>query len=276
MNAPIVIKERVYLLLLCIMPFVLYAQENIEKETKGEFYFSWGYNAEWYTHSNIHISQPSLGNSYTFEAARAHDHTGWDKGIFSEAVTIPQYNYRLGYIFNDKKGWGFEISFDHTKYILADQNVHIKGTLNNKPFNGTVKFAANNSDSSSHYYLNNGANFLLFNIVKRWHLFCNRQGSIKLDGYAKTGIGPVIPHVDNKFFTQPENDGHFQLGGLNVGLEGTVKVTFFNCVFLEYCNKLDYARYWGLRSYKGTASQGFGTYEMILNLGGVIPIGRSE
>lgn len=251
-----------------------YSQDDKKKERKGEFYFSWGYNKEWYTNSNIHIKQPSLGNDFTFENVRAHDHPGWNDGLFTKALSIPQYNYRIGYIFDKKNGWGFEINFDHTKYIFGEQDVHIKGTVDGKPFNGVVPFNEHNGDSASHYYLNNGANFLLFNLVKRWHLTASKNKNVQVDVYAKGGIGPVIPHVQNKFFTQPENTPHFQLGGVNTGVEGTIKATFFKYVFLEYCNKIDYARYWGLRSYQGTASQGFGTYEMILNLGLTFPMGK--
>jgi hypothetical protein len=39
-------------------------------------------------------------------------------------------------------------------------------------------------------------------------------------------------------------------------------------------NKVDYARYSGLKIYKGTASQAFGTYELILNLGFTFPAGK--
>ena len=34
---------------------------------KGQLYFSWGYNKEWYTQSNIHVRQEALGNDYTFK-----------------------------------------------------------------------------------------------------------------------------------------------------------------------------------------------------------------
>ena len=57
-------------------------------------------------------------------------------------------------------------------------------------------------------------------------------------------------------------------------MEGALRVTAFQYVFLEYANKLDYARYSGLKIYKGTAKQAFGTYEMILNLGVTFPIGK--
>lgn len=254
---------------LIIYPASGIAQKK-KSERKGEFYFSWGYNTEWYTHSTVHVEQPELGNSYSLNRVRAHDHRGWDDGLFSRAISIPQYNYRIGYIFNKAKGLGFEINFDHTKYIISDQDVHVTGSMGNKGVDMNVAF---NESNGFFYYLNNGANFLLFNLVKQWHLYESPNEKLKVDVLGKAGIGPVIPHVENSLFGQ-KNDPHFQVGGWNMGVEGTIKATFFNTVFLEYCNKLDYARYSHLRIYKGTVHQAFGTYEMILNLGVVLPVGK--
>jgi hypothetical protein len=276
------IKNKIALIIFAVVAFVpsfLHAQQK-EKKRKHEIYFSWGYNKEWYTHSNLQISQPELGNSYTFQNISGHDHPGWDGQLFTKPLSIPQYNYRIGYFFNEKKGLAFEINFDHTTYIFADnQRVHVKGTVNNKPYDGHLLFKENDEvsppdSSSSYYFLNNGANFLLFNIVKRWHFISNKKETIQIDAFGKAGIGPVIPHVQNKFFNQPQNDAHFQLGGWNIGVEAAVRATFFKYIYLEYTNKLDYARYSGLRIYKGTAKQAFGTYEMILNLGLTIPVGK--
>lgn len=250
---------------------------NTGNKRTGELYFSWGYNQEWYTHSNVKINQPALGNDFTFEDISGHDHKGWDEGIFNKAISIPQYNYRIGYIFNEKKGLGIEINFDHTKFIFGDgQVVLMKGTYNHEPVNKQYYFASSaaGTTDSSYYYLNNGANFLLINIVKRWHIWSNKKQTIKMDVLGKFGVGPVIPHVQNKFFSQPPNDQDFQFGGWNVGAEGDLKLTFFHYVFLEYGNKIDYARYSGLEIYAGTAKQAFGTYEMILNLGLSFPIGK--
>jgi hypothetical protein len=88
-------------------------------EKHGSFYFSWGYNTEWYTHSDIHISQPALNSDFTFINVVAHDHKGWDNNLFHKDLSIPQYNYRIGYFFNKKQDWGFEINFDHTKYVVT-------------------------------------------------------------------------------------------------------------------------------------------------------------
>jgi hypothetical protein len=240
-----------------------FAQEKKKKHFIKEVYFSWGYNTEWYTGSSVHVSQPSLGNDYTFKNIKGHDHRGWDEGLLQKALTIPQYNYRLGFVLDEEKGWGFEINFDHTKFIFADQNAHVKGTLNHRQVDTSVAF---NAANGFYYYLNNGANFLLFNIVKTWHFLPLSSKNVKLDLLAKGGIGPVIPHVDNSFFGQNNKPG-FQLGGWNLGAEGCIRATFFKYVYLEYSNKLDYARYSGLHVYEGKARQAFGCYEMILSLG---------
>jgi hypothetical protein len=53
-----------------------------------------------------------------------------------------------------------------------------------------------------------------------------------------------------------------------------LKATFYRHVFLEFTNKVDYARYSGLKVYQGTASQAFGTYELILSLGYTFAAGK--
>ncbi|HEY6902430.1 MAG TPA: hypothetical protein VI233_17355 [Puia sp.] len=262
------------LALLFSVPFFAFSQEQSSTPPKKkkkfikEVYLSWGYNKEWYTHSNLHVSQPSLGNDYTMKGVKAHDHPGWDEGLFSKALSIPQYNYRLGFLLDEEHGWGFEINFDHTKYIIEDQTVRVKGRLNNHAVDTAVAF---NEANGFYYYLNNGANFLLFNVTKRWHVFKTRDEKVKIDFLGKFGVGPVIPHVQNKLFGDENPKPGFQIGGWNTGFEGALRATFFHVVYLEYCNKLDYARYSGLKVYEGRARQAFGTYEMILNLGVVIP-----
>jgi hypothetical protein len=270
LNFFIVRLINVFILLLLASPLFSQSQEK-PKERKGEFYFSWGYNKEWYTRSNVKVNQPSLNNNYQLKSVRSHDHPGWDEGLFSTPISIPQYNYRIGYFFNRKKGLAFEINFDHTKHIIQDgQEVKISGTLNGRQVDSTINFSEGNG---FYYYLNNGANFLLFNIVKRWNWQQSKSGKFKLDALAKAGIGPVIPHVQNSFFGKANEPG-FQLGGWNVGVEGGVRATFYKYVYLEFTNKIDYARYSNLNVYQGTAKQAFGTYELILSLGFTIPTGK--
>jgi hypothetical protein len=244
-----------------------------KKNRTGSFYVSWGYNSAWYTRSTVHVTQREIQNDYQLVQVNAHDHKGWnEKSIFRQPITIPQYNYRIGYYFNKKQDLAFEINFDHTKYIIADnQYMRVKGIMNNAPVDETILFSEQNG---FYYFLNNGANFLLFNIVKRYGLYHTPDRSIAIDLTGKAGIGPVIPHVENKLFGRT-NDMGFQLGGWNTGLETALRVTVMKYGFVEFSQKVDYARYSHLKvAANGTARQAFGTYELILSAGFILPTTR--
>jgi len=246
-----------------------FAQEAKKaKHRTRSIYGSWGYNEEWFTNSTIHIKQPGLGNDYEMVHVRAEDHEGWNKGLFNEALTIPQYNYRLGCYFNENQDLAIELNFDHTKYVVNNgEGVHITGKINNAPVNEQVVFSQQNG---FYYYLNNGANFFLFNIVKRLGLYNTIDNKLRIDLTGKAGIGPVIPHVQNSLFGEA-NHQQFQFGGWNTGLETAVRVTFMRYAYLEFSQKVDYARYSHLLVYDGRANQNFGTYELILSIGAIIP-----
>jgi hypothetical protein len=243
-------------------------------ERKGEFYFSWGYNKEYYTLTDVSINQPSLGNNFTFKNTQMVDHPGWDEGLFTKALSIPQYNYRFGYFFDKNKDWAFEINFDHTKALFKDnQLIHLSGTYNNRQLDSSFIFSKTGTgNSTNYYYLNNGANFLLFNLVKRKRFTEISTPNFAFDGLAKLGVGPVIPHVENSIFGQ-KNNAKFQFGGWNTGFEYALKSTYRKSFYLEFAGKLDYAYYYNLDVYKGTAKHSFGTLEFILNLGYTLPMG---
>lgn len=242
-----------------------------KKHVKGAIYASWGYNQEWYTQSTIHVNQSSLGNDYQLVKVNAHDHKGWDETLFHAELTIPQYNYRLGYYFNEKQDLAFEINFDHTKYIITDgQQMQIKGMFDGKAVDYSLLFAR---DKGFYYFLNNGANFLLFNLVKRFGLYHTNDNNLRFDLTAKAGVGPVVPHVENSLFGKA-NQPHFQVGGWNTGVETALRMTVCRYGFLEFSQKVDYARYSHLKIYEGTAKHSFGTYELILSAGFILPTGK--
>ena len=261
-------KANTYFLffILSLTPFSSFPQKKIVKN--GSFYCSWGYNTEWYTKSNININQPSLGNNYTFTNIQAHDHKGWDDRLLRKPLTVPQYNYRIGYYFNEKQDKGFEINFDHTKYVVTiGQADELKGTLHGRAIDSTII----TGDSVLLWQLNNGANFLQFNYVKKYNLLDCYNSKFVFDCMLKAGAGPVIPHVQNTIFGH-ENIPHFQFGGWNVDADISFRATFFKHVFLEYANKVVYARYFHLKIYEGLAKQSFGCYQMFLVLGGTFKL----
>ncbi len=256
----------------------LNAADHQEKKYKkvvgnGMFYISWGYNKEWYTRSSIRVKQPGLDNDYSMESVQAHDRPGWNEDFFHKELTIPQYNYRIGYFFNEKQNFAIEINFDHTKYIVREgQTIRVKGRMQGSSVDKDISFT---QADGFYYFLNNGANFLLFNLVRKFSLYATPNRYLKVDLLAKAGIGPVIPHVENALFGDANAPG-FQLGGWNTGLETALKVSIMKYAYLEFAQKVDYARYSHLNVYKGRAKQSFGTYELILSLGINLPTGKGN
>jgi hypothetical protein len=67
------------------------------------------------------------------------------------------------------------------------------------------------------------------------------------------------------------NDAGFQFGGWNTGIESAWRATFMKYGFIEFSQKVDYARYSNLRVAQGRANQSFVTFELILSAGFILP-----
>lgn len=98
---------------------------------KGKFYFYWGYNRETYTKSDLHFKGDNF--NFTVKKAVALDRQSplaLDPYLRIDQLTIPQYNYRLGYYINDK--YNISVGWDHMKYVMVqDQIAKVSGTIKN-------------------------------------------------------------------------------------------------------------------------------------------------
>jgi hypothetical protein len=244
-----------------LLSTITFSQKKIVDN--GDFYLSWGYNTEWYTRSDIHVSQPGQNSDFTFSDLKAHDSRGWDNKFLQKAITIPQFNSRVGYFFGEKQLWALELNYDHAKYIVTyGQQTQLHGTVHGKATDTTV--TAN--EGSLLWMLNNGANFWEFNLVRKITLWDGLGSRLRFDCLLKAGAGPVTPHVQNTILGH-DNTPHFQFGGYNADADISLRMTICKHFFVEYFNKGVYAHYLGLRVYDGTASQQFGSYEMALVAG---------
>jgi hypothetical protein len=241
---------------------------------KGKLYFLWGYNREIYTHSNLHFQNngsPDLANEFgnydfTIYNAKAHDRPNFESIPDIVNLTIPQFNGRIGYYFNDKKNLGIELSYDHAKYIVSDgQTLHIKGTI-----------AGNNIDKDTtlesqnfHFEHSDGANFWMLNLLKRWTLFQTKNGKHNVSLIAKPGAGVVIPRTDVTLFGHRINN-NWKVAGAIVGLETGIRTEICRNFVIEFTGKACYANYTNCLVQgkgNGKAFHHFGTLEGILTFG---------
>ncbi|MBK7885231.1 MAG: hypothetical protein IPJ81_16675 [Chitinophagaceae bacterium] len=123
--------------IICLPVFILFLSitgfGQIKNTLINGMYLQWGYNTECYTKSNIHVNDVVNGvpHRFTIYNAKAHDRNDLD-GIIKNPVelTVPQYSYRVGFYLNKAHTTAIEINFDHTKYIVSDnQRLHVKGYI---------------------------------------------------------------------------------------------------------------------------------------------------
>lgn len=252
---------------------------SLSKKGKGTFYFMWGYNRDWYSKSDIHFKNTTgeynpVTNQYdsydfTLQGVRAKDRGDLDK-ILKTDLTIPQYNYRLGYFFNDKHDLGVEINFDHTKYVVIDnQTLHLKGTIRGVYYDQDTLVSGDDFLALEH---TDGANFLMVNFVKRQNFVKAKNKMHWLSGIIKVGAGIVIPRTDVTLFGE-RKDNRFHVAGYIFGLEAGLRYDAFKHFFLEYTAKGAWANYANVLSIgNGKINHSFYTFENILLLGVQFPL----
>jgi len=240
------------------------------KTGKGTFYFSWGYNRAWYSKSDIHFKNSKSDNyDFTLYKLTAQDRKSDYQDFWTKDLSIPQYVYRFGYYLNDKRNLGFEINFDHTKYVMdGNQVAHLKGTIRGVYYDtdtivgpGLLKFEHTD-----------GANFLLFNIMKRHYIFKSSNQKHWLSFVGKAGVGIVIPRSDVYLFGVEMNN-KFHVAGYVTGIEIGLRYDLFKYFYVEPTIKGVFANYLNaLTVGTGKANHHFWAFETIGTFGFQFPL----
>lgn len=254
---------------------------NMPKENtgfwEGEWYFSWGYNRDYWRPSDIHISQKSLGNDFTIHNVRAEDFPQWNSGVFNKELTEPQFNVRIGHFIDKDRTWALELNYDHTKYsTFIDQYARVSGTIGGNYVDSTQLLTYD----YFHYNLHNGANHFMLNMVKRIPILFETNENFSLAGVIKAGTGIMVPHSENKVLGNTNyvgskewgnligmKNGWWQLNGWTVGVEAGLRFVIWNPIYIEFTDKEAYASLVNIPVYQGVADQVLWMNELILSLG---------
>ena len=204
---------------------------------KGKIFAYWGWNSSSYTKSDIHFKGQQY--NFTLKDVVAHDRqTGFSMRYFNPAkMTIPQYNFRIGYFFNPK--YSISFGFDHMKYVM-DQNqiVNISGSIsgsgtdydglyNNEPIELKENFL-----KLEH---TNGLNYLNLEVRRMDNLLDAAQLKIKnvdINFFEGVGAGILYPKTDITLINFERND-QWHLAGYGVSAVAGLNVTFFKHVFIQ-------------------------------------------
>ena len=248
---------------------------------EGNWYFSWGYSRQQYAPSDIHVSQPELGNNFTVNKAAASDFPSSVSDTLNSLVnfdfTNPQENIRIGKFMNAEKTFAIEFSLDHSKYNTDfGQTVSVSGTINNQPAPPSMTL----TPQSFSYALHNGLNHLMVNAVWLKHLRGPEQQAGDLQLISRAGAGILLPHADNKILGNenqvgPKNENvccfasndWWQVNGWTAGAEVGVRYRIYKSIYVELTQKFAYGALKGVPVYKGTADQTIWMSEQVFSLG---------
>ena len=254
-------KKSILALVLLTCSLVAFSQGK--KKLLHGMYLQWGYNTEWYTNSTIHFKGSVNGVQHDFKIyhARGHNQTNFS-ALYKEPmqVSVPQYNYRIGFYLNAQHTRAFELNFDHTKYIVYDnQLLHVKGFIGSDSFDKDTSFTGN----EMHFEHTNGANFYQINYVRQYTIK-NKKNRKYISALWKGGVGVLIPKTDVTLFGK-RLDNRFHVAGYCFGLEGGARIYPFNRhLFFEGTAKAGYADYMNALTVDGgKATHHFGYFELI-------------
>lgn len=259
------------------------AAANFDKALKdeGKWYFSWGYGRQQYAPSDIHISQPSLGNDFTLHQVSASDYPGSVgdavNAFLKLDLTSPQENVRIGYFLNPEKTFAIELNYDHSKYNTdAGQSVTVSGTINNAPATSPLVL----TPSVFEYALHNGFNHIMVNAVWFHHLHGPVLEPGELQLISRVGAGILLPHADNTIFGVHNDVGPkgericcfgsrdwWQVNGWTAGVEVGLRYRVYKSIYLEATQKFAYGALRGVPVNQGTADHSVWMSEQVFSTG---------
>lgn len=255
----------------CVLFISLALTTAAQKKSKliNGMYLQWGYNTEWYTRSSIHFKMPG-GSDFTLHKVRAQNRPDLD-AIYKEPadVSIPQYNYRIGFYLNKKHSRAVELNFDHAKYIVSNwQTVRVTGTIEGKTVDADSVL---NPNTFLHFEHTDGANWLHFNYVQQQTLLQKRNKTPLLTFVWKAGAGINIPRTDFTWRGDRFNND-FHVAGYNISAEAGARLYPLKKFFIELTGKTGFVKYLNALSnsnaIKGIrARHSFGYFEMIGTIG---------
>lgn len=252
---------------------------SVENGRKGKLYFYWGWNGANYSKSNISFR----GNDYSFtlknvKAADRQSKFSVDKYLNPANITIPQYNFRVGYYFTNN--WDVSFGIDHMKYVVNQgSTAQISGTINNSDteFDGSY----NNDDitiqeSFLEFEHTDGLNFVNFDIRHTNQLL--DANKVKFNLTKGIGAGVLYPKTNATLLNNERYDD-FNIAGYGVSVVVGLRAEFFKRFFIQSEIKGGYINLPNVRttlSSADSASQSFFFLQRNILIGGIFNLSKAS
>ena len=239
---------------------------------KGKLYFYWGWNGSSYTKSDISFR----GNDYSFtlKNVKANDRQSKfsvDKFLNPANITIPQYNFRVGYYF--KNNWDVSFGIDHMKYVVEQgSTAQISGTINNSGTEFDGAFFDDDIEIQEgflEFEHTDGLNYVNFELRHTNQLI--DANKVTFDLIKGFGAGVLYPKT-NAVLLNNERHDDFNVAGYGIGAVGGLNITFFKRFFIQSELKGGFINLPNIRTTQSSAdsaSQNFFFFQRNILIGGI-------
>ncbi|MFK7774626.1 MAG: hypothetical protein AB8F94_20975 [Saprospiraceae bacterium] len=227
---------------------------------KGDFYVYWGWNRGWFSDSDIHFR----GNNYDFNlenvvATDRQSSFNLKTYFHPTYVTIPQYNFRVGYFFHEK--YNISIASDHMKYVVQnDQTVNISGEIEDSE---TVYDGIYNKDkivlAGDFLRLEHTDGLNYINVAMRRSDRILKWRMLEFHLTEGIGTGILFPRTNATLLNKKRND-QFHLSGYGFDAMVGLRTKFFKYFFVQTESKIGWINMPDIRTTDSTddkASQQF-------------------
>lgn len=226
----------------------------IEHQTskKGQFNVYWGWNISGYSNSDITFK----GEDYNFTLK---DVAAFDRptpfnttDYFNPSyITIPQFNFRLGYFFHDN--YSVSVGFDHMKYVMQHyQVVKIDGTIanSNTTYDGVYDNVNQpiNKDFLSFEHTD-GLNYVNLELRRFDEVY--KKNEISLNTIGGFGAGLLIPRTNTTLLGKERYD-QVHVSGFGLAAVAALNVTFYDRYFIQSEFKGGYINMQNVRTTKSS------------------------
>lgn len=235
------VRMKAIIMLACLLSLTsqtsaVEVKENIRQQ--GQWYGYWGWNRSQYSGSNIHFEGED--HDFTLHDADAQDRQNkvslysiFNRYLNPEALTIPQYNYRVGYFVANN--WAVSLGYDHMKYVLEQgQIVGLSGTIST-PGDHTKTDPAKEEKEINGDFMNfehtDGLNMISIE-TEYFHSLWNHGKDFDFALFAGAGAGLMYPKTNVQMLGYERND-EFHLAGYATSVKGGFEFTFFHNWFFR-------------------------------------------
>ena len=193
--------------------------------SKGAMFVFWGWNRAGFTNSDIRFK--GAGYDFTLENVLAHDRPSplsLDY-INPGKVSIPQFNFRLGYFIKDNLA--LVIGQDHMKYVMdQDQTVGFKGNISDPVYAAMVQNGQVNLEDEQFltFEHTDGLNYVNLGLEKYQTLLSKEK--VDVTWAYGGGAGVMFPKSNVKLFGNERSD-RFHVAGFGLDLRTNINAIFW-------------------------------------------------